>query len=135
MVRTVQDTRNTVQDTRNTVQDTRNTVLSRPQRKKKIRGKIRGAPHTHTHMLCIVHTNTHTHTYTHTHTHTHLRTCRLVVGPMLVDLGKGPKPLSKKEEDLNADPEALRAAIQVVEGSKVEKLSSRKLVGRCAVVV
>ena len=50
---------------------------------------------------------------------------------MLVDLGKGPKPLSKKEEDLNADPEALRAAIQVVEGSKVEKLSSRKLVGRC----
>ena len=34
--------------------------------------------------------------------------------------------MTKKEEDLNADPEALRAAIQVVEGSKVEKV-----VGSC----
>ena len=52
-----------------------------------------------------------------------------------MDLAKGPKPMTKKEEDLNADPEALRAAIQVVEGSKVEKVSNRKLVGRCAFLV
>ena len=57
------------------------------------------------------------HIYIHTHTYTYIY--RLVVGPTLVDLAKGPKPMTKKEEDLNADPEALRAAIQVVEGSKV----------------
>jgi hypothetical protein len=73
------------------------------------------------------------HIYIHTHTYTYIY--RLVVGPTLVDLAKGPKPMTKKEEDLNADPEALRAAIQVVEGSKVEKVSNRKLVGRCAFLV
>ena len=55
---------------------------------------------------------------------------RLVMGPSLVDLGKGPKPLSYREESLNSDPEALKAAILVVEGLKVEKVSHRKFVGR-----
>ena len=55
---------------------------------------------------------------------------RLVMGPSLVDLGKGPKPLSYREESLNSDPEALKAAILVVEGLKLEKVSHRKFVGR-----
>ena len=53
------------------------------------------------------------------------------MGKALIDLGKGPKQMSKKEEDLNSDPEALKAAITVVEGGRVEKVSMRTLVGRC----
>jgi len=55
---------------------------------------------------------------------------RLVVGPSLVDLGKGPKQLTRREETLNADPEALKAAIVVVEGMRLEKVTTRKIVGR-----